>query len=126
MHVPRILVIDDSELTLSITQQVLEDEGFDVDVAGTVAELEAHRLRSPPDLFLVDVKMPETLGDELVGRIRRAATKPVPILLLSGLPDDELAKRAAGSGATGFISKLAGAEAMVALVRHLISTDTTA
>ena len=125
MHVPRILVIDDSDLTLRITRQVLEDEGFEVDVAANVAELDAHTKRAAPDLFLVDVKMPETLGDELVGRIRRCAPGPVPIMLLSGLSDEELERRAAGSGATGFISKLAGAEAMVAMVKHLISSDTT-
>ncbi len=125
MHVPRILVIDDSDLTLRITRQVLEDEGFVVDVAANVAELDAHTKRAAPDLFLVDVKMPEMLGDELVGRIRRCAPGPVPVMLLSGLSDDELERRAAGSGATGFISKHAGAEAMVAMVKHLISSGTS-
>lgn len=126
MQAPRILVIDDSELTLRMTREALEEEGFDVDVASTLAELEAHSLRHTPDLFLVDVKMPETLGDELVSRLRRTAPRPVPILLLSGLPDDELARRAEGCGATGFISKLAGVESMVALVKHLIASDTRA
>jgi DNA-binding response OmpR family regulator len=120
--IPRILFLDDNLLTLEITKEALENEGFNVDTACTLAEFETLRKATPaPDLFLVDVQMPEAFGDDVVSTLRRAYDVTVPILLVSSLPDGELERRSSDSLATGFVSKHAGIEALIGMVRHLMA-----
>ncbi len=121
--IPRILVLDDNATTLEITKEALENEGYDVDTALTLAEFESLRsVRPVPDVFLVDVQMPEAYGDSVVSTLRRTHSVTAPILLVSGLPDGELERRCADSLATGFVSKLAGLEALVAMVNHVVAS----
>ncbi|MFO0642152.1 MAG: response regulator [Polyangiaceae bacterium] len=120
--IPRILVLDDNAMTLEITKDALENEGFVVDTALTLGEFESLRdARPSPDLFLVDVQMPEMEGDEVVSLLRRKHEVAVPILLVSSLPDGDLEQRTSTSLATGFVSKAAGVDALVAMVRHLMA-----
>ncbi len=119
----KILIIDDSPLVLELTRHALMDEGFDVSVATTLDEFEALRVAQPPDLILVDVQMPEAFGDDLTALLRGAYSVKVPIFLLSSLGDDELAERAKAAKATGFISKRAGLEKLVALVHAAVGRE---
>lgn len=119
----KILIIDDSPLVLELTRHALMDEGFDVSVATTLDEFEALRVAQPPDLILVDVQMPEAFGDDLTALLRGAYSVKVPIFLLSSLGDDELAERAKAAEATGFISKRAGLEKLVALVHAAVGRE---
>jgi DNA-binding response OmpR family regulator len=119
----KILIIDDSPLVLELTRHALMDEGFDVSVATTLDEFEALRVAQPPDLILVDVQMPEAFGDDLTALLRGAYSVKVPIFLLSSLADDELAERAKAAEATGFISKRAGLEKLVALVHAAVGRE---
>lgn len=122
--IPRILVLDDNAITLEITKEALENEGYAVDTAITLAEFESLRsVRPPPDVFLVDVQMPEANGDTIVSALRRTHSVKAPILLVSSLPDGELEQRCADSLATGFVSKRAGLEALVAMVNHLVANS---
>ena len=74
------------------------------------------------DLFLVDVKLPGILGDAVTKiflKSGRAAT--IPVLLLSGLGEEELKSRAKTSGADGYICKSWGMNEIVARVRSLLA-----
>jgi len=116
----KILIIDDSPLVLELARYALADEGYDVSVATTLDEFEALRRAAPPDLILVDVQMPEAFGDDLTALLRGAYSVRVPIFLLSSLGEEELATRAAAAEATGFISKRAGLDKLVARVHEAV------
>ncbi len=116
----KILIIDDSPLVLELARYALVDEGYDVSVATTLDEFEALRRSAPPDLILVDVQMPEAFGDDLTALLRGAYSVRVPIFLLSSLGEEELAMRAAAAEATGFISKRAGLDKLVARVHEAV------
>jgi DNA-binding response OmpR family regulator len=116
----KILIIDDSPLVLELARYALVDEGYDVSVATTLDEFEALRRSAPPDLILVDVQMPEAFGDDLTALLRGAYSVRVPIFLLSSLGEEELAVRAAAAEATGFISKRAGLDKLVARVHEAV------
>ncbi len=116
----KILIIDDSPLVLELARYALADQGYDVSVATTLDEFESLRNAEPPDLILVDVQMPEAFGDDLTALLRGAYSVKVPIFLLSSLGDDELAVRAAAADATGFISKRAGLDKLVARVHEAV------
>jgi DNA-binding response OmpR family regulator len=111
----RILVLDDSPLVLALTRAALEQAGFRVAVAETLSRFEQARVEFEPDLILVDVQMPEAFGDDVASTLRGFHGVQVPIVLVSSLEEDELARRAAEAHANGYIRK---SEGMTELVRR--------
>jgi DNA-binding response OmpR family regulator len=117
----RILIIDDSPLILEVARKSLEEAGYTVSIAINVTEFEAARRSDPhPDLIIVDIQMPEMFGDDLALTIRGAYREKSPILFLSTLDEMELSRRAKESGATGYVTKRAGMNALVAKVKELL------
>jgi DNA-binding response OmpR family regulator len=68
-------------------------------------------------LILIDVQMPAMFGDDVAMVIRQGRSARPPIVLLSSLPEEELAERAADAGADGYISKRRGVEGVLAEIR---------
>ena len=115
----KILVIDDSALILEVTRAALEQAGFTVATATTIDSFEEERRRSPPDLIIVDVQMPEIFGDDLAGTLRGAYGEKAPIVMLSSLDEAELARRAREAGARAWVTKKAGVAALVAKISEI-------
>jgi DNA-binding response OmpR family regulator len=115
-----VLVIDDSALVLEVTRSALESAGFEVDIALDVSSFEEKRRAAAPDVIVVDVQMPEAFGDDLAAMLRGAYGVDVPILLLSTLPDAELATRALAAEATGYVSKRDGLESLITRIRGVL------
>ena len=118
---PKILVLDDSALILSLVCAALEEAGFAALAAVDLDAVEAHLLRGQPDLVLLDVQMPGAAGDDVGKVLRGVCQLEAPILLLSGLPESELARRARDAGLDGYICKDAGLEHLVARVRDFLA-----
>lgn len=121
----RILVIDDSPLILAATRSALEGAGYDVATVATLEAFEEERQHRPPDLIVVDIQMPEIFGDDLASTLREAYEEQAPILLLSSLEEDELARRAEESGARGWVSKRSGMSALIAKITEVIGSSET-
>lgn len=115
----KILVLDDSPLVLDVTRLALERAGYAVSTATTVDEFEDARRRAPPDLIIVDVQMPEIFGDDLTGTLRGAYGERAPIVMMSSIDEDELARRASEAGASAWVAKKSGVSALVATVSAL-------
>lgn len=99
----RILLVDDNEDLLLITQVILKSGGYTVDLAQTVEEAKAAMAAALPHLILMDVNLCGEDGAAFCRELKAAAaTKDVPVLLMSG-DDDHPAL--AGSGADGFLAK---------------------
>jgi DNA-binding response OmpR family regulator len=114
--VHRVLVLDDSPLVLEIVKSGLEAAGVTVDTATDLSGLEALRSAAQPDVILLDIQMPEAFGDDVAATLRGAYGVTAPILLMSTLPHEDLERRAATSGADGWISKRDGLDRVVARV----------
>ena len=86
--VSNILVVDDDEAILGSLRALLESEGYGVDVAHDRREaLDKLAHMEPPQLILLDLKMPIMDGWQFLSERSAAAASPkVPIVLLSGLP----------------------------------------
>lgn len=84
----RILVVDDDEAILDSLRDLLESEGYGVDVAHDGREaLEKLARMEPPQLILLDLKMPVMDGWQFLSeRSANTAAPKVPVVLLSGLP----------------------------------------
>jgi len=118
----RVLVVDDSPFISTALGAALRDAGFEVETARDLAEIARAR---PPDLVLMDVVLPEAYGDDIAAQLRESGKLACPILLMSSLPDHELAERARDTGLEGYVSKQSGLPAMVARVRAFFGDGTT-
>ena len=116
-----VLILDDSEVVLDIARKFLQDAGYFVATALTLAEFDRHQAERDPDLILLDVQMPELEGDQLGRLLRNERGVTAPILLFSTLGDDELRERAAAAGLDGYVSKNAGLDVLVAEVQAILA-----
>ncbi len=83
---PRILIVDDDPAIRDVVRFALARAGFETEDAADGAIALAHIMRSPPDLIVLDVQMPELDGTELCRVVRR--TSQIPILFLSSRTDE--------------------------------------
>jgi CheY-like chemotaxis protein len=115
----KILLVDDSELTLLLEAETLTASGYEVRTAASVVEVDQILAAWAPDIILTDVKMPDMDGGDLCRFIKRQVTRLVPIILFSNLRDDELAVLAGRCGADGYLSKSHGLDSLAQQVEEL-------
>jgi len=113
----RILVVDDSAFIGIALGTALRAAGFFVDTARDLAEIER---AARPDLVLMDIVLPEAFGDDIAAQLRATGKLACPIVLMSSLPEGELAQRARETGVEGFVSKQRGLAAIVSRVRAVL------
>jgi CheY-like chemotaxis protein len=117
----KILLIDDSEITLAMEKAVLESRGYDVKATSTLMEFEKTLQSWKPDLILTDIHMPEAKGTDICRTLKNEyGTQDIPIVLFSSLPDGELSALAEQVGADGYLSKANGLEALGEKVDELV------
>jgi CheY-like chemotaxis protein len=115
----KILLVDDSELTLLLEAEILSSAGYEVRTAASVVEVHDILEVWSPDVILTDVKMPDMDGAELCRLIKRQVTRLVPIILFSNLGDEELANLARQCSADGYLSKSHGLDSLARQVEEL-------
>ena len=100
-----VLVVDDEPDIGSLLKEILEDEGYEVQVAENgQAAREARRARRP-DLILLDIWMPDVDGITLLKEWSEEEATPTPVIVMSGHGTVETAVEATRLGAYDFIEK---------------------
>ena len=103
---PLVLIADDNDIERILMRESLEGAGFAVEEAGDGAAAVAAAQRHLPDLALLDVLMPEMDGFAACLELRKwAATRHIPVVMVTGADDIQSIERAYEVGATDFISK---------------------
>ncbi|ACC83833.1 response regulator receiver modulated translation initiation factor IF-2 [Nostoc punctiforme PCC 73102] len=116
----RILAVDDVADNLILIQTVLESEGYQIDLAADGTTALSLVKESPPDLIILDVKMPEMDGYEVTRRIRNNHNLPyIPILLISAYFEASVVQ-GLDIGANDFIRKPIDVDELLARVRSLL------
>lgn len=119
----KILLIDDSEITLAMEKAVLEARGYEVVATSTLLEFEKTLQTWRPHLILTDIHMPEATGADICRTLKNGmGTADIPIVLFSSLNDEELSKLAEQAGADGYLSKANGLEAMGDKIDELVES----
>ncbi len=119
---PKVLILDDSEISREAIAGILEERNDPVETAGDLLEFEDLLASFKPEVVLSDLNMPDIQGDEICRTLKqRFETEGVPIILISGLPDEELALRAEAAGADGYVSKHHGPDSLLDLLDELLS-----
>jgi CheY-like chemotaxis protein len=85
-----VVVVDDERAIVDLVCEVLTDEGFialsATDGPSALTLIAAY----PPSLLLVDMRMPEMSGAELIGQLRADGLVSFPIVMMTGSPEEAL------------------------------------
>ncbi len=117
-----ILVVDDDPAALRFLTETLRESGHTVRSAPTGRLAINSYLAAPPDLVLLDVRLPDMSGFDLCRRMKaERADATVPILFISGLTEAEEKVRGFEAGGVDFISKpFSGPEVRARIETHLV------
>lgn len=101
-----ILLIEDTPANMKMTTLVLEHADFTVDGATNAHEALSAVADHDYDAIVLDVRLPDMEGLELVRRLRaQPATQHVPIVAVSAWAMPEDSERALAAGCDGYITK---------------------
>jgi len=103
---PLVLIADDDAVIRTVMAESLGQDGFTVQEAEDGRQAIELFQRMHPAIVLLDVLMPDVDGFQACAAIRgQAGGERVPILMVTGLNDDESISKAYDVGATDFIAK---------------------
>lgn len=102
----KILVVDDTPASLKLLTDIMKAEGYDVRSAIN-GELALNAASSnPPDLILLDIRMPEMDGFEVCKRLKSmAATQDVPVIFVTAASETDEKVRGFELGAVDYVTK---------------------
>ena len=100
-----ILVVDDELGIRDLLSEILNDEGYQVELAENAAQARAARGRSRPDLVLLDIWMPDTDGVTLLKEWSSSGLLTMPVIMMSGHATIDSAVEATRIGAMAFLEK---------------------
>lgn len=124
----RVLLIEDNPVDAQLTQDILAEwanDRFDLTRVGTLSEGLARLARDRFDAVLLDLSLPDAQGLNTVTQV--LATSPgIPIVVLTGYDDQELALQAVQQGAQDYLVKgQAQADLLSRAIRYAIERKRT-
>ena len=124
-NMPHILVVDDEPDIRHLLQEILEDEGFNVEVAenGETAR-QAYR-QHQPNLILLDIWMPDVDGITLLKEWNEGGNLSMPVIMMSGHGTVETAVEATRLGAFDFIEKPISLAKLLLTVEQALESEKT-
>ena len=103
---PKVLIADDSIAVRKVAERLLTEAGFGVTLAANGEEALAYLAKETPDLVVSDVIMPDKSGYEVCAFVRaQRALANTPVLLISGIVNEEVTKQAESCRADGVLKK---------------------
>ncbi|MEJ7559587.1 MAG: response regulator [Pedobacter sp.] len=115
-----IYIVEDNKDIGFVLQYFLSDEGFDVELFETVADFHTRLLSKIPDLFLLDVMLPDGDGLNVCSKIKHHSSyREKPVLVMSAHLPSEFEKTK--SCADSFIPKPFDLTVILNLVNHFLS-----
>lgn len=118
----RVLVVDDDPDVRRYLEEFLETAGgFETEGVGDAARALAAIAAHPPDLVIVDWRLPGLSGLDLVKAIKRTWLR-LPVILITGMRTDEeeIVHQAVRAGADHFLTKPLDPDEVLLLTRRMI------
>ncbi|MFN7133037.1 MAG: response regulator [Myxococcales bacterium] len=115
----RVLVVDDSALSLEMLLGSLRGAGYDAVGATDLAALASALDTGPFQAVVLDLQMPETFGDDLLEFLREKRGIKAPLVLYSDADKQTLEQRAKTSGADAFVTKSEGVARLTEVLKGL-------
>mgnify|MGYP001821665157 FL=1 len=120
----RIFIADDEPEVVDLVQMVLDMGGYTVSSAGDGERALASIRAEPPDLILLDVRMPRMSGLEVLEQLRAdPETASIPVIMLSVVTTYPEVQAALQQGAIAYLAKPFGLKDMSRLVSRILAMD---
>jgi len=122
MSQAQILVVDDEPDIRQLVQEILEDEGYSVQVAKDGENARLAYTQQKPDLVLLDIWMPDIDGISLLKEWSSAGNLESQVVIMSGHGTLETAVEATRLGAFDFVQKPLSLAKLLATVRKALDS----
>ena len=123
---PKVLLVDDDEVTLMLTAVALRERGFEISEASSGEQALARLDDWTPDTIVLDAVMPGLDGFATCQALRGlAGFENMPVLMLTGLDDEVSITRAYQVGATDFFVKSTQWSLLAGRLRYLLRSSRT-
>ena len=122
-HDALVMVVDDEGFNIDLVEAYLEDEGFrnfvtTTDSTSALSMVRSHR----PDIVLLDVKMPQVTGLEILAAMRNdRELRLIPTLILTASTAPETKLEALRLGASEFLAKPVDPSELALRVKNVLS-----
>src|SRR5579885_508764 len=120
----RILIVDDEENIGRSLRMILEREGYGVNVCRSMAEFRTHPDSQRADAYLLDMKLPDGSGIDLLKATRQNAPSPPPAIMISGHGTIADAVEATRAGAFDFLEKPLSRDRVLLAVKNALEQST--
>jgi putative two-component system response regulator len=118
----RILVIDDDDQVRGFLRRLLTRAGYVVEEFGTADEGLEQIRRDPPDLVLLDLRLPDRSGHDVLESIRSdPATRLLPVVIVTGYASSAEKLRAQAAGVTDFVEKPISPDELLPRIQTLVT-----
>jgi CheY-like chemotaxis protein len=118
-----VLVVEDNALVTSATRILLEDAGFRVSTAGRVAEAYAICQSDPPDVILLDLRLPDGDGLTLLNRLRADGGRAPVVAAVTGRDEPQIRQRCLRAGCVDVLLKPVDVRALATLIRSWLEAS---
>ncbi len=120
---PRVLLVDDEPIILSIVEINLRLSGFEVATCSNGEDALQRAEEFGPDVVVLDVVLPGIDGFEVCRRLRTLpAVSDVPVIMLTAQAQDEDRRRGYALGVQEYLTKPFDPPALVELVRSAVAS----
>ncbi|RLI43729.1 hypothetical protein DRO64_05270 [Candidatus Bathyarchaeota archaeon] len=116
----RLLIVDDDDAILRSLSRILRLEGYDVDTARTGLEAIEKSKTNFYNLALLDIKLPDMEGTELLRRMHETYPKMIKIMI-TGYPDLKNAVESLNAGADAYLIKPVSVQKLIGVVRQKLA-----
>ena len=117
----KVLIVDDSDFSRSLINQMLKEAGFQVVGEANGAEVALQLIKEKkPDVVITDIVMPEVSGIELTEKINQAYDH-ISVIVVSSLSQEHIVLEAIGAGASDFIPKPIQKQQLVDSLEKILS-----
>lgn len=124
-QVQSIIVIDDQEEIRTSIEAILSDEGFLVETAKNGKEAINASKTTQFDLAIVDIKLPDIEGTELLRKLRDNQPK-MATLIVTGQPSLENAIKSVNNKADGYLLKPFEPRTLIETIRKILAEKSSA
>jgi len=117
-----ILLVDDQDTIRFFLEKTLKQEGYEAVTARTGAEAVARAREVVPDLVLLDLKLPDMDGLEVLRRIKEIFPE-IGVVMITAFGDVETAVTAMKNGAYDFVSKPINLDQLLMVIRKGLESE---
>lgn len=116
-----MLVVEPVPVLRTIITRAFAERGHSVTAVASLEDMRRLLPSFDPHVIVSELTLPDGTGDNACRRLKSSGNKLRPIVLMSGVPESELMRRAMHAGADRFHPKSRGLSELIDLVEQMAS-----